>query len=159
MDADPNSRSKLPSSTYLDNSTDPVISCLRDRMAQIAKLPTDHMEPVLVARFQKGQEFGNHVDFFEAGYPEDDRELSRAGQRKFTFISYLSSLTENQGGHTDFVNLNLTIAPNKNDALFFSNVDANGAPEESTLRHDLPVLTSDAEKWELVAWFRERAYH
>ena len=80
-------------------------------------------------------------------------EIAQRGQRVATFLVYLNEAFE--GGETHFVELQRKFRPGAGGALFFYNVDENGAPEPQSL-HEGAAPTS-GEKWLLSQFIRDKA--
>ena len=104
-------------------------------------------EPFHVLRYQEGEEYKPHFDFFiprpDVGPP------GRGGQRLGTLITYLRE--PEQGGGTWFPDIGLELRPKVGSAIFFSY--PNLFFSKNTLHAGLPVLAG--EKWVATRWFRE----
>lgn len=133
-------------------NADVVVSLIRDRIAAAMRAPVSHFEIAKVLHYSPGEQFALHADFIEAKTPELAHELATRGQRAATFLIYLNDGYE--GGATQFPRLSWQYRGGCGDALLFSNVDPNGAPDYDTLHAGLPPTSG--EKWVLSQWVRAR---
>jgi prolyl 4-hydroxylase len=133
-------------------NADVVLSLIRDRIAAAAGTPVSHFEIAKLLHYSPGEQFALHADFIEAKTPELARELAARGQRSATFLIYLNA--GYQGGATQFPRLSWQYRGGCGDALLFSNVDANGAPDYDTIHAGMPPTSG--EKWVLSQWLRTR---
>jgi predicted 2-oxoglutarate/Fe(II)-dependent dioxygenase YbiX len=133
-------------------NVDVVLSLIRDRIAAATGAPVTHFEIAKLLHYSPGEQFALHADFIEAKTPELARELAMRGQRAATFLIYLNEGYE--GGATQFPRLDWQYRGGRGDALLFSNVDANGAPDYATVHAGTPPTAGD--KWVLSQWIRTR---
>ena len=129
-----------------------IISLVRARIAAIAGLPIDALEPLGVLNYQVGQAFTPHYDAFDTALPGHAADVIRRGQRVATFLGYLSD--DFEGGETDFPTLGLRFRGKPGDGIFFQNVDAYGRPDLRTLHAGLPPTRG--EKWLLSQFLRNQ---
>jgi prolyl 4-hydroxylase len=133
-------------------NADVVLSLIRDRIAAATGTPASHFEIAKLLHYSPGEQFALHADFIEAKTPELERELAVRGQRAATFLIYLNEGYE--GGATQFPWLEWQYSGGRGNALLFSNVDANGAPDYATVHAGMPPTAG--EKWVLSQWIRAR---
>jgi prolyl 4-hydroxylase len=129
-----------------------LLYVLRARIAASAELPVGAMEATAILHYTAGQEFLPHFDFLNTDKPAIAAEVARSGQRVLTFLLSLGDAYE--GGETEFPVLGRRWKGRKGSALFFWNVEPNGAPDKRTLHAGLPP--SSGEKWLLSQWIRSR---
>jgi prolyl 4-hydroxylase len=123
---------------------------LLQRLAALAQLPAAHSEGLWVVHYRPGQGYGAHRDYYR---PADHAPmLEDWGNRLVTVLLYLNDVED--GGETEFAELNLRVRPRCGRALAWLNVDADGTLHRETLHASLPL--GSGEKWALNAWFRER---
>ena len=125
---------------------------LRERIAGTVGAPVEHLERSSVFRYGAGQTFAAHFDFLMPS-PQLNDEIRRWGQRPITFLIYLNDAFE--AGETHFVALDRKLRGGAGDALFFYNVDENGAPDPLTEHAGVPPTRG--EKWLLSQFIRDRA--
>jgi hypothetical protein len=133
-------------------NADVVLSLIRDRISAASGAPVSHFEIAKLLHYSPGEQFALHADFVEAKTPDLARELAARGQRCATFLIYLNDGYE--GGATQFPRLSWQYRCGRGDALLFSNVDANGAPDYDTIHAGMPPTSGD--KWVLSQWVRTR---
>ena len=122
-----------------------------DRIEEWTQIPKEHGEDIYVWRYQIGQEYKPHTDWF-AGDEEGLKFLGTAGNRLATVIVYLSDVEE--GGETHFPRVNLKVRPSKGDALLFWNRTPDFVLDPLALHSSLPVVRGT--KWSITRWIRER---
>jgi hypothetical protein len=133
-------------------SADVALSLIRDRIAAASGTPVTHFEIAKLLHYSPGEQFALHADFIEAKTPQLAHELATRGQRTATFLIYLNEGYE--GGATQFPRIDWQYRGGRGDALLFSNVDANAAPDYDTVHAGLPPTSG--EKWVLSQWIRNR---
>jgi hypothetical protein len=133
-------------------NADVVVSLIRERIAAAMRAPVSHFEIAKLLHYSPGEQFALHADFIEAKTPELARELAARGQRAATFLIYLNEGYED--GATQFPRLSWQYRGGRGDALLFSNVDPNGAPDYDTLHAGMPPTSG--EKWVFSQWVRAR---
>ncbi len=124
---------------------------LRGRVSAVTGRPDAAMEVPKVLHYRPGETFAEHFDYLNPDEPAYARELAVRGQRTETFLIYLND--DFAGGATHFPELGLAHAGAAGDALAFSNVDADGKPDEATRHAGLPP--TEGEKWLFSQWIRE----
>jgi predicted 2-oxoglutarate/Fe(II)-dependent dioxygenase YbiX len=129
---------------------DLVLMALRRRIATVAGLAIERMEPPTVLHYAPGQEFRPHYDFFDPAVPAYAVNVAERGQRLATVLVYLND--DFEGGETHFVKADLRFKGKKGDAILFRNVTEQGDPDFSTLHAGLP--TTRGEKWLFSQWLR-----
>ncbi|RJG07951.1 proline hydroxylase [Noviherbaspirillum cavernae] len=131
-----------------------LIARIDARLAAIARWPVQNGEGLQVLRYEKGNEYRAHYDWFDPDQPGPRKHLEHGGQRVGTFVLYLCDVDE--GGGTSFPNLGLEVQPRKGNAVFFRNTDDYGSPDRQTLHAGAPVVSGI--KFVANKWLRERAY-
>lgn len=129
----------------------PAVRAVRFWVASALSVPMQHVEALQMVRYNRGEEYGLHVDWGLA----QDASMWLGGQRTATALLYLNSLPEGCGGETAFERLGLQVAPSAGAALLWPNVDAHGAPQPLVEHRAMPVLC-DATKYALNVWVRGR---
>lgn len=131
-----------------------LIARVEARLASLTDWPVERGEGLQLLRYEKGNEYRPHFDWFDPALPGPARHLERGGQRLATIIMYLS-LPE-QGGATTFPNSGLQIRPRRGSALFFANTDRYGVPDKAALHAGEPVASG--VKVIATKWLRAREY-
>ena len=124
---------------------------IRARISAITGRQDAAMEVPKVLHYRPGETFAEHYDYLNPDEPAYARELEVRGQRTDTFLIYLND--DYSGGETHFPELGISHAGATGDALLFSNVDADGKPDERTRHAGLPPTAG--EKWLFSQWIRQ----
>jgi prolyl 4-hydroxylase len=133
---------------------DPFICALQQRIDKLLGIDPAHGETIQGQRYEAGQEFKQHTDWFPPGSPIVDRERQFGGQRAFTAMAYLNTVEE--GGETDFPHLDIAIAPRPGTLLIWNNADPQGVPNPWTIHAGLPVTRG--VKYIITKWYRARKW-
>ena len=131
---------------------DTLVGFVRARIAALAGVPIEALEPTQVLRYEVGQQFGVHVDFLDVSKPGQARDVEEHGQRGMTVLVYLNE--DYEGGETAFPDLGLSFKGRKGDALMFWNLTESGEPDWRT-RH-IGTAPTRGVKWLLSQWIRSR---
>ncbi|XP_045138531.1 prolyl 4-hydroxylase subunit alpha-1-like [Portunus trituberculatus] len=146
---------------WLDDSQNPLVAKLSDRVARLTRLSTsvtnDDAEMLQVANYGIGGHYNPHHDYLLVDKTEEElnnihpRELV-LGDRIATFMFYLSDVT--RGGATAFPRLGTAVWPSKGSAAFWYNLKRSGQGSQATLHGACPVV--HGSKWVSNKWIRER---
>jgi prolyl 4-hydroxylase len=123
--------------------------------AKIAKtlgIRLEYSEGIQAQRYDVGQEFKAHTDYFEPGTPEYAKFGAERGNRTWTFMVYLNEGMG--GGGTRFFAIDHTFVPKRGQAVIWNNLNPDGTPNVAT-RHSGEPVTS-GHKIIITKWFRER---
>jgi prolyl 4-hydroxylase len=101
-------------------------------------------------KYNIGQYYKQHCDFFNPWTKEHKVYCEWMGQRTWTFMLYLNDV--GKGGETYFKRLGLKIKPKQGTAVFWNNLYKNGFPNYRTLHEALPPASG--EKFIVTKWFR-----
>ena len=82
------------------DETVPVVARLEDRLHALSGIDPVFGEPLQGQRYEVGQEFKAHTDYFEPNGKDYDANCARGGNRTWTFMIYLNS--PEAGGATRF---------------------------------------------------------
>ncbi len=102
-------------SYYLPKSGDNIIKNIEKKVAELTKTNINKIEALQVVRYQEGQEFKAHYDWFTPDYTP---QLNH-NQRQYTIFVYLND--DFDEGETEFSKINKKIKPKKGDAAFWEN--------------------------------------
>jgi len=78
-------------------SENALVADIEKSVAIDTGLPVTRFEGVQVMRYEKGQEYKAHFDYFEPSNPGSLRHLRNGGQRVLTALMYLSTPFEGEG--------------------------------------------------------------
>jgi prolyl 4-hydroxylase len=147
----------------LYHNQSPELKKISSRISQLTQSRLDHGEMIQVIRYQPGEEFVQHTDYFEEGLTS---EIDKAGNRAMTLIVYLQQPGSERGA---------TVFPKQDppirqlcavgDGVLFYNLKRRQHPssgrsayEGDPLATHLGEKVEHGEKWILTWWVRERKY-
>jgi prolyl 4-hydroxylase len=136
------------------NAYDPLIADTDNRIAGLLGIDKSHGEPLQGQRYQQGQQFREHADFFYIDEPYWAEYEPHGGQRTWTAMIYLNEPAT--GGATRFKLLDVAIAPRLGRILIWNNMALDGSPNPWTLHEGMPV--EGGSKYIVTKWFRERPF-
>lgn len=111
-------------------------------------------EPVQGQRYQPGQQFKAHNDWFYISESYWPQEEARGGQRSWTAMAYLNPVEA--GGATAFTQLGIQIEPQPGALLLWNNALPDGRPNPATLHAGTPVVAG--VKYIITKWYRTRQW-
>jgi prolyl 4-hydroxylase len=135
--------------SMLDN---PMVRALDKKIARTLGIRLPYSEGIQAQRYDVGQQFKQHTDFFEPGSDEHDKFGGDRGNRTWTFMVYLNTVSK--GGGTRFFSLDKTFQPLKGRAVVWNNLYPDGTVNRDTLHAGLPV--EKGHKVIITKWFREK---
>jgi len=106
-------------------------------------------------RYEKGQEYKPHHDFFHHDLAGVEKYLGKSGQRITTVLMYLE--TPEAGGETLFPMVNVAIPAKKGTAVLFHSCLPTGVEDHKSLHGGQPV--KEGTKWCLTKWIRQKFHH
>lgn len=142
---------RTSSSTYFHRAEHPIIDLVERRLSALTNWPIDRAEGLQLLKYEIGQQYKPHFDWFDDSKAGATKHLSRGGQRVGTTVLYLKA--PELGGETSFPKIGLTISPKRGSAVFFRNITPTLEPDRNTLHAGLPV--QKGEKIILTYWQRE----
>lgn len=131
---------------FPQNSNDPILSGIEERIASLTRIPRSHGEGIQLLHYGVGAEYQPHYDYFDCSTGGCDR----GGQRVATMILYLNDVEE--GGETIFPRAKVSVKPVKGSAVLFYNCLPGGKEDPNTLHGGAPVIKG--EKWIATKWLR-----
>ncbi|XP_022930329.1 probable prolyl 4-hydroxylase 4 isoform X2 [Cucurbita moschata] len=155
---------RTSSGMFIPKSKDAIVSGIEDKIAAWTFLPKENGEDIQVLRYEHGQRYESHYDYFV-----DKVNIAWGGHRLATVLMYLSDVTK--GGETvfpmaeksphrrasetdedlsDCARKGIAVKPKKGDALLFFSLEPNAIPDTKSLHGGCPVL--EGEKWSATKW-------
>jgi prolyl 4-hydroxylase len=128
---------RTSSTTFMTRAETPLVDRIERRMAELTGWPVSHGEGLQILRYEAGQQYRPHFDWFDPAKPGSAVHLTRGGQRLGTTVIYLSA--PEAGGGTCFPAAGIDVLPPVGGAIFFQDVDALGVPDPKSLHGGLPV--------------------
>jgi len=138
---------------YLCGANADLAAQLDQRLAALFAVHPRLSEPLQGQRYDPGQYFKEHTDWFAPGTDEFTTHTNPGGQRTWTVMIYLNTVP--QGGQTCFKRLGRSFTPVQGLALAWNNLMADGTPNPFTLHEAMPV--EQGNKWVITKWFRSRS--
>ncbi|RLN16201.1 putative prolyl 4-hydroxylase 6 [Panicum miliaceum] len=161
------SQVRTSSGTFLAKHEDETVSAVEKRVAAWTFLPEENAESIQVLRYEIGQKYDAHFDYFH-----DKNNLKRGGHRIATVLMYLTDVKKGGetvfpnalGGHlqykdetwSDCARSGLAVKPKKGDALLFFSLHVNATTDTSSLHGSCPVI--EGEKWSATKWIHVRSF-
>lgn len=133
---------------------DPAVAQLEQRICDLLGTDPLHGETAQGQRYEVGQEFKPHHDFFHPGQFYSDQADREGGQRTWTAMLFLNE--PEAGGCTNFPDAELKVAPETGKLLVWNNLDTQGNPNRYSLHQGMPVEAGS--KYVITKWFRERVW-
>ena len=153
--ADPNGDNYFRTSETCDmKSSDAVVHRVEMAISDLLGIDPRHGEPLQGQRYEVGQEFKAHTDYFEPTGRDYARYCTVAGQRTWTVMCYLNEVES--GGATRFKAIDKIVQPEVGKLLAWNNMRPNGTVNPSTLHHAMKVRAGT--KYVITKWFRERPW-
>lgn len=131
-----------------------VVDALDIKFAQLSGIDRMFGEPIQGQRYETGQEFKAHTDYFEPQGVDYDQFCGVAGQRTWTFMVYLNDVEA--GGATRFKVIDKLIHPERGKLVCWNNRRADGSGNPATLHHAMKVRKG--LKYVLTKWYREKPW-
>ena len=111
-------------------------------------------EPLQGQRYDIGQEFKPHCDYFNRDGRDWEKYCSVAGQRTWTFMVYLNDVEA--GGATRFKAVKKTFQPEAGKLVCWNNMRADGRENPNTIHHGMKVRKG--VKYVITKWYREKVW-
>ncbi|XAR54602.1 Procollagen-proline dioxygenase [Bertholletia excelsa] len=155
---------RTSSGMFISKAKDPIVAGVEDKISMWTFLPKENGEDIQVLRYEHGQKYDPHYDYFA-----DKVNIARGGHRLATVLMYLSNVEK--GGETVFPSAEeslrhrthksdddlsecakkgVAVKPRKGDALLFFSLHPTAVPDPSSLHGGCPVVKG--EKWSATKW-------
>ena len=132
----------------------PVVGDIDRKIADLLGLTLTASEPLQGQRYEVGQCFKEHSDFFYIDQPYWADYEPHGGQRTWTAMIYLNE--PGAGGATAFKLLGVAIEPRLGRILIWNNMAVDGSPNPWTMHEGQPV--AEGVKYIVTKWYRERQF-
>jgi prolyl 4-hydroxylase len=141
---------RTSSSADLNRFDNELFSDLDIKITNFMDLDPFLGEAVQGQKYEKGQHFKEHWDFFDRWAPHYKCYCEWMGQRTWTTMIYLNDVEK--GGETVFRHLKLKVKPKQGTLLTWNNLYKNGRVNRKTLHEALPP--ESGEKYIVTKWWR-----
>ena len=136
--------------SHLSHLRSPVAVGIDDKICKTLGIRPEYSEGIQAQRYDVGQQFKPHWDWFEPGTREYLRYCGTRGNRTWSFMVYLNEGME--GGGTRFTEIGHTFQPKLGMALFWQNLSRDGTTNKATMHSGEPVIAG--HKIIITKWFR-----
>ncbi|KWV92672.1 2OG-Fe(II) oxygenase [Erythrobacter sp. YT30] len=136
------------------DAAEPAVAAMESLLSALNGIDPVYGEPLQGQRYDVGQEFKPHTDYFTPGGTDFDKFCSVAGNRTWTFMIYLNDVEA--GGATRFKAVSKTFQPEADKLLCWNNKRADGSVNPNTLHHGMKVRKG--LKYVITKWYRERPW-
>lgn len=133
---------------------EPAVLEFEQRLLALNGIDPKFGEPLQGQRYDIGQEFKPHSDWFNPGGADYEKYCAVAGQRTWTFMVYLNDV--DAGGGTRFKALKKTFKPEAGKLLCWNNRKTDETVNSHTVHHGMKVRKG--MKYVLTKWYREREW-
>ncbi len=140
------------SSTSNLNHSDKKVAEIHKRIADIVKKDTSYGEHLQGQKYEEGQYFRPHFDWFEGD--AYTRHCLASGNRTHTLMVYLND--DFEGGGTDFPELDFTAKPEKGKALIWTHLKKDGTGDRDGMHEGQDV--TKGTKYIITSWWRENKW-
>jgi prolyl 4-hydroxylase len=134
--------------------TDLFVRMVTRRLDDLLGLDGSWGETVQGQRYEAGQEFKLHCDWFPTDSEYWAIESHQGGQRSWTAMVYLSDVED--GGATEFPYLDYSNWPQRGSLLVWNNISPDGEPNIMTLHAGNQVVRGT--KYIITKWYRTRPW-
>ena len=128
----------------------PVATGIDDKICRTIGIRPSYSEGIQAQRYDVGQQFKQHADYFEPNTIVFQKFAGVRGNRTWTLMVYLNDGME--GGATRFPLLDLVVQPKLGMALLWNNLREDGSPNRDTEHAGEPVTRG--HKVIITKWFR-----
>ena len=145
---------RTSSNTYVGNKSTPLMEKISLITEVLTEIPMKNQEDLCVVKYEEGEEYKPHHDYFTHQNHEEAREEeSRGGDRVYTVMFYLNDDFE-EGG-TLFLEPNIEVRPKTGRCVIWKNY-LDGKPNGKSFHAGLPIKTG--VKYIGVKWIRKNEF-
>lgn len=135
-------------------ASDPFVAAIDRRVAEFVGIHPSFGETLQGQRYEVGQQFKPHHDFFYTDQPYWPVQERSGGQRTWTAMGLLNDVEA--GGQTFFERAGVRVTPRRGNLVIWNNLDLAGEPNTYSLHQGLPVEAG--MKYIVTKWFRGRKW-
>lgn len=144
------SQGRTSSGMYFKLGENELVEHIEKKISMATGYPVENGEGLQVLRYDVGQEYKPHFDYFNPKGVGIEKHL--ANNRVCTVLMYLN--TPDDGGETTFPDAKLVVLPKQGNAVRFTY--DTPTPDTLTLHGGAPVR--QGVKWVATKWIRQGAY-
>ena len=136
------------------NRQDAAIDAIEDKIVAFMGINKDYGETIQGQRYEVGQQFKGHHDWFYDTQDYWKDEKNQGGQRTWTTMVFLDDGMT--GGATRFPKIGKMLHPERGKLIAWNNLNAEGQPNTWTLHQGMKVR--QGVKHIITKWWREEAW-
>ena len=133
---------------------DPTVVRVEGKLTSLMGIDSSHGETIQGQRYQIGQQFKPHYDFFHKTESYWEEMQRSGGQRTWTAMVFLNDVEG--GGETNFTHAQAKVTPRRGNLLCWNNMNGIGEPNSYAMHQGMPV--SAGTKYIITKWYRERPW-
>ena len=137
------------------NPHEPFVKSIEDKITGLMGIDPVQGESIQGQRYDVGQQFKPHHDFFFTDQPYWEEVRKYGGQRTWTAMVFLNE--PEAGGQTNFPRANIRVTPRRGNLLAWNNMDELGEPNPYSLHQGMPV--EKGIKYVITKWYREGPWY
>jgi prolyl 4-hydroxylase len=141
---------RTSTTAHLSHLKSPVATRLDEKICRTLGIRPAYAEGIQAQRYDVGQEFKAHWDWFQPDTKIYLRHAGLRGNRTWTFMVYLNDGM--QGGATRFTEIDFAVQPRTGTAVLWNNMNKDGTPNQATKHCGEPVVAG--HKVIITKWFR-----
>lgn len=130
----------------------PLVEEIKNKIGKIVGKESSYGEALQGQVYAPGQFFKPHTDFFESS--AYNKHCLASGNRTDTFMIYLNDVEE--GGETNFTNLNISVKPKQGLAIKWPNLK-DGKLLQDSMHEGSSVIKG--KKYVITSWWRENQWN
>lgn len=132
----------------------PSVKSIDTKISEVLGVLPGYSEVIQGQRYDVGQQFKEHHDFFHTSEDYWQSERTNGGQRSWTAMVYLNDDLE--GGTTEFFKAKVGVRPLAGMLVMWNNMRPDGAPNNFSLHSGKPV--TKGRKYIITKWFRQNKW-
>lgn len=136
------------------NPHDDKVKSIDSKISNLLGVLPGYSEVIQGQRYDVGQQFKEHHDFFHTTQDYWEKERTNGGQRSWTAMVYLNDDLE--GGTTEFFKAKVGVRPLAGMLVTWNNMRPDGAPNNFSLHSGKPV--TKGRKYIITKWFRQNKW-
>lgn len=147
-------QARTSTSVFFRRNETKEVALIENRLSELTGWPIENGEGLQILRYENGQEYRQHYDWFNSETKGGMHHLKRGGQRYATTVVTL--MRAEKGGSTSFSMTGLEVTPRVGGAVFFENITPAGVTDANAL-HGGSIVESGVK---IVAtyWQRQAAF-
>ncbi|XP_020528807.1 probable prolyl 4-hydroxylase 7 [Amborella trichopoda] len=144
---------------------DETVARIEDRIATWSLIPKDNGEAMQILRYEHGQKYLPHHDFFGNGgqdFLNGERvatvlmylsDVEKGGETVFPLSEAMYVQPKDDGSWSDCAKRGYAVKPKKGDAILFFSLQPDASLDTSSLHGSCPVISG--VKWSATKWIHE----